>query len=139
MLIKMKFFAENLSMFDSKINAEIDEMLKNYKIKVGRIAFMKLSIALEKTDVGARVIAEHASLAGEDVRRLRDKMQKQDDITYVLGKLDGTDLDKDILYTETDISNSANLCLRRRFLQNFKFNMIPIAVLYLGKTTYHVR
>ncbi|CAF4894014.1 unnamed protein product, partial [Rotaria sp. Silwood1] len=100
LIIKMKFFAENLSMFDSKINAEIDEMLKNYKIKVGRIAFMKLPIVLEKTDIGARVIAEHASLAGEDLRRLREKIQKQDDIEYMLRELDGDNIATDVLRTQ---------------------------------------
>ncbi|CAF2770029.1 unnamed protein product [Rotaria sp. Silwood2] len=97
LLIKMKFFAENLLMFDSKINAEIDEILKNYKIKVGTKAFMKLPIALEKTDIGARLIVEHASLAGEDWRRRREKMQKQDDIEYMLRELDGDDIATDIL------------------------------------------
>ncbi|CAF1312118.1 unnamed protein product [Rotaria sordida] len=99
MLIKMKFFAENLSMFDSKINAEIDEALKAYKIKVHTKAFMQLPIVLEKTDIGSRLIAEHACLAGEDWRRRREKMQKQDDIEYMLKELDGDDIATEVLRT----------------------------------------
>ena len=52
---------------------------------------------LEKTDVGARIMSEHALLKGEDWRTRREKMQKQDDLAYVLNLLEGDDLDKDTL------------------------------------------
>ncbi|CAF1084596.1 unnamed protein product [Adineta steineri] len=91
-LIKIKFFAENLSMFEKYINDEIDDVLKHYKQSQGPTGIACLSVELEKTDIGARLISEHSSLSGEDWRRRREKMQKQDDLDYLIGKLTGTHL-----------------------------------------------
>ncbi|CAF3095788.1 unnamed protein product [Rotaria sp. Silwood2] len=99
LLTKMKFFAENLSMFDSKINEEIDEALKIYKQKEGPLILMQLTMILEKTDIGARLISEHSSLSGEDWRRRREKMQNQDNLEYVLKELAGDDIATDVLAT----------------------------------------
>ena len=96
-LIKMKFFAENLSMFEKYINDEIDNALKSYKQSEGPANIALLSVELEKTDIGARMISEHSSLSGEDWRKRREKMQKQDDLDYIIKNLTGTDLAKKIL------------------------------------------
>ena len=98
-LIKMKFLSENLSMFDHEIKAEIDEALNMYKMREGMSAVMQLTMVLEKTDIGGRLIAQHSCLAGEDWRRRREKMQKQDDIEYALKELDGDDTAKEMLRT----------------------------------------
>ncbi|CAF1002734.1 unnamed protein product [Adineta steineri] len=97
LLIQMKFFAENLSIFDSNINKEIDETLKIYKDKEGSAGIMRLTVELEKNDVGTRIISEHSILTGEDWRQRREKMQKQDDIDYVLRNLTGTNVSHEIL------------------------------------------
>ncbi|CAF0784452.1 unnamed protein product, partial [Adineta ricciae] len=89
LLIKMKFLAENLSMFDRKICDEIDETLKTYKDQRGILSIMALVVELEKDGIGMRLISEHSCLSGESWRRRRDKMQKQDDIDYVLRELSG--------------------------------------------------
>ncbi|CAF0999381.1 unnamed protein product [Adineta steineri] len=96
-LIKIKFFAENLSMFEKYINDEIDDVLQHYKQSQGPVGIASLSVELEKTDIGARLISEHSSLSGEDWRRRREKMQKQDDLEYLIEKLTGTDLAKENL------------------------------------------
>jgi hypothetical protein len=96
-LVKIKFFAENLSMFEKYINDEIDNALKRYKASEGTAGITRLSVELEKSEVGARLIAEHSTLSGEDWRKRREKMQKQDDLEYMLDNLTGDDLSKDIL------------------------------------------
>ena len=96
-IIKMKFLAENLSMFDTRINHEIDETLKNYKGKYGLLSITSLAVELEKTNEGSRLISEHSCLSGENWRQQRDKMQKPDDLEYLLGKLNGDAISKDIL------------------------------------------
>ena len=95
----MKFFAENLPMFDNKINGEIDEALTIYKQKEGPSVLMQLTMVLEKTDIGARLISEHSSLSGEDWRRRREKIQNQDNLEYVLKELAGDDVATDVLAT----------------------------------------
>ncbi|CAF4205874.1 unnamed protein product, partial [Didymodactylos carnosus] len=97
MLIKMKFFAENLPMFDTNIHTEIDETLKIYKEKKGNLGMTSLTLELEKTDVGSRIISEHSYFSGEDCRKRREKMQKQDDLEYVLNELTGDDISKKVL------------------------------------------
>ncbi|CAF4645434.1 unnamed protein product, partial [Rotaria sp. Silwood2] len=52
---------------------------------------------LETTDIGSRLIAEHSCLSGEDWRKRREKMQKQDDLNYVIDELEGDDLATDVL------------------------------------------
>ena len=96
-LVKMKFFAENFSMFDRKINELIDEALKSHKIQRGSFALSNLTMLLEKSDLGIRLIAEHSCLSGEDWRRRRQKMQKQDDLEYVIKNLEGDELARDTL------------------------------------------
>ncbi|CAF4032068.1 unnamed protein product, partial [Rotaria sordida] len=96
-LMKIKFYAENLSMFEKNINEEIDNALKRYKLSQGAAGITRLSMELEKTDIGARLISEHSNLSGEDWRKRREKMQKQDDLEYVLEKLTGDNLNKNIL------------------------------------------
>ncbi|CAF0846527.1 unnamed protein product [Adineta steineri] len=99
LLIKMKFFAENLSMFDKRINVEIDEALKIYKNQHGMLSIMALVVELEKFDSGPRLMSEHSCLNGESWRRRRSKMQKQDDIDYVLRELSGDSISLQILRT----------------------------------------
>ncbi|CAF3671837.1 unnamed protein product [Rotaria socialis] len=96
-LIKMKFLAENLSLFDSKINAEIDEGLKIYKEKKGMVGIMQVIAELQKIDPDTRLISEHSCLTGEGWRRRRAKMQKQDDIEYILNELTGGEISKQVL------------------------------------------
>lgn len=96
-LCRMKFLAENLSMFDTQINAEIDEVLKKYKDKQGSLGITNLTAQLEQTPVGERIISEHSCLKGEDRRKRREKMQKQDDIEYVLKNLKGDNISVDVL------------------------------------------
>ncbi|CAF4303167.1 unnamed protein product [Rotaria sp. Silwood2] len=97
LLEKMKFYAENFSMFDTKINERIDEVLKSYKIKHGSSILSQLTMILEKSDVGSRLISEHSCLSGENWRKRREKMQKQDDLDYVIGASEGDDLAKDVV------------------------------------------
>ncbi|CAF4312286.1 unnamed protein product, partial [Didymodactylos carnosus] len=97
LLEKMKFYAENISMFDTKINERIDEVLKSYKTKHGSSILSQLTMILERSDVGSRLISEHSCLSGENWRKRREKMQKQDDLDYVMGALEGDDLVKDVL------------------------------------------
>ncbi|CAF2074733.1 unnamed protein product, partial [Rotaria magnacalcarata] len=96
-LMKMKFLAENLSMFDTKINAKINEALDLIKTQQGTTGVEQLTMILEGTDLGSRLIAEHPALSGEDWRKRREKMQKQDDLKYVLDELRGDDIVKDVL------------------------------------------
>ncbi|CAF0947135.1 unnamed protein product [Adineta steineri] len=91
-LCRMKFLAENLPMFDTHINMEIDEVLKIYKNKQGSIGITNLTAQLEQTPVGERIISEHSCLKGEDRRKRREKMQKQDDIEYALKELKGDNI-----------------------------------------------
>ncbi|UJR35218.1 hypothetical protein I4U23_027984 [Adineta vaga] len=96
-LIKMKFLAENLSMFDKKINKDIDETLNDYKQRHGILGIMQLVVELQKSDIGIRIISEHSCLTGEDWRRRRNKMQKQDDLEYVLARVSGDDISTPML------------------------------------------
>ncbi|CAF4400626.1 unnamed protein product [Didymodactylos carnosus] len=97
MLNKMKFLAENLSMFDTSINKEIDETLKNYKGKYGNVGIIRVTVELKKTDMGGRLISKHSCLSGEDRRKRREKMQKQDDLEYALKELIGDEHSTDVL------------------------------------------
>ncbi|CAF3546493.1 unnamed protein product [Rotaria socialis] len=95
-LCRMKFFAENLSMFDSEINRQIDEDLKFYKKDQGILSIEGLIIRLQETDTGSRLIAEHSCFKGENWRKRRTKMQKQDDLDYVISNLSGDDMTSDV-------------------------------------------
>ncbi|CAF4353256.1 unnamed protein product [Rotaria sp. Silwood2] len=121
-LIQIKAYAENLSMFEKCINDRIDNFLKFYKEKQGNADIIVLTVELEKSDVGTRMISEHSALSGEDWRKRREKMQRQDDITYILGKLEGTDLDKDILRTRYQTFKENYDKLISMFLKTIKQN-----------------
>ncbi|CAM4908372.1 unnamed protein product [Rotaria socialis] len=97
LLVVVKSFAANLPMFDSQINTDIDEALKKSKEKHGPKHITDLSMTLERTDTGQRIMSEHTIFKGEDWRKRREKMQKQDDLEYILERLEGDDLDKDTL------------------------------------------
>ena len=116
MLIKVKLFAENLPMFNSKIHAEIDEALKTYKKENGILAITQLATALEKTDVGSKLIAEHACFAGEDLHRRRLKMENQDNIDYMLQELGGDDIVIEVLRTRYQTFRKTYDCLIDRYL-----------------------
>ncbi|CAF1340976.1 unnamed protein product [Rotaria sordida] len=85
---------------------DIEKLEEELKKKVTRLGDQLLTIA-SKTDLSqqdsdkfrSRLIAEHACLAGEDWRRRREKMQKQDDIEYMLKELDGDDIATEVLRT----------------------------------------
>ncbi|CAF1204521.1 unnamed protein product [Adineta steineri] len=98
-LLKMKFFAENFSMFDTKINRNIDECLKFFQTSQGPTMIGQLTMVLEKDELGSRLISEHSALSGEDWRKRREKMQNQDNLDYVLNELEGDNLSKDVLST----------------------------------------
>ena len=95
----MKYLAENIFMLQTKINAEIDESIKQLKVRKGQAGVIPLVIVLEKTDIGSRVMSESTQLKGEDWRKTREKMHKQDDLEHVLANLDGDNINKDLLRT----------------------------------------
>ena len=80
----LKFLDENLTVLNNEIHDKIDVLLKFYLKMNGMCSITQLIIHLERTDTGSRIISEHACLQGEDLRKRRKKMQKQDDIAYVL-------------------------------------------------------
>ena len=91
-ICRMKFFAENLSMFETEITEKIDDDLKLYKTQQGVFAIEALSISLKESDIGCRLITEHACFTGETWRKRRAKMQYQDNLDYVMDHLSGDDL-----------------------------------------------
>eukprot|EP00298_Acanthocystis_sp_HF-20_P018889 c22051_g1_i5.p1 GENE.c22051_g1_i5~~c22051_g1_i5.p1 ORF type:complete len:2308 (+),score=699.29 c22051_g1_i5:197-6925(+) len=103
LFMQIKFISENLPIFQETINLAIDESLKNYKTKSGANALASLCMIFEIHDIGSRIISEHSILKGEDWRRRREKMQKQDDIDYVLNVLDGDEIDKNVLKSRYDV------------------------------------
>ncbi|CAF4260276.1 unnamed protein product, partial [Rotaria magnacalcarata] len=98
-LIKMKFLARNLFVLDRKILCEIDHALRVYKLQYSSTAIWQLMMILETTDLGNRLIYEHSCLIAVDTRKRREKMQKQDDLKYVLDQLRGDYVAKDVLET----------------------------------------
>jgi hypothetical protein len=121
-LIKIKFFAENLSMFEKYINDEINNALKHYKTRQGFAGITRLSMELEKSDEGARLISEHSTLSGEDWRKRREKMQKQDDLEYVLSNLTGENLSKDVLRARYETFKDEYNELLSMFLKTLKLD-----------------
>ncbi|CAM4841770.1 unnamed protein product [Rotaria magnacalcarata] len=95
-LCQMKFLAENLSMFDTKINAQIDKELNLFRTQQGALGIDQLVMILEKTEIGSQLIQEQTCFIGENWRKRREKMQKQDDLNYVLDNLKGNDVDEDV-------------------------------------------
>lgn len=102
-LIEMKSLAENLMMFDTEINREVDRSLKSFKAKHGPAPLSKLSMKLQQSDVGMRIMSEHAILKAEDWRCRNLKTQAQNNIDYVLDLLEGDDLDKDVLRSRYEV------------------------------------
>ena len=95
-LCRMKFFAENLSMFEREIIEKINDNLKLYKTQQGVLAIEALSMNLKESDIGCRLITEHACFTGESWRKRRAKMQNQDNLDYVMDHLSGDDLTPDV-------------------------------------------
>ena len=119
-LIEMKSLAENVPMFNSKFNKEIDGSLRAFKEKQGPTGVMQLSMVLEQNDVGMRLISEHTTLAGEDWRIRRIKMQNQDNLDYVLKELKGDDLAPDILKKRFEDFRTIYDDLLKAVLRSFK-------------------
>ncbi|CAF1187714.1 unnamed protein product [Rotaria sp. Silwood1] len=123
LLCQMKFLAENLSMFDTEINAQIDKELKFFKTKQGIQGIDRLTMLLEKTDIGSQLIHEHTCFIGENWRKRREKMQKQDDLNYVIENLRGDDVEeedvKTILKEKYQTFRSKYEELVSRFLTSF--------------------
>jgi len=97
LLIEMKSLAENLTMFDREINEKVDDSLKFYREKFGAAPLSRLTMILERSEVGMRIICEHALLQAENWRHRNIKTQAQNNIEYVLNSLEGDDIDRDIL------------------------------------------
>ncbi|CAF1234543.1 unnamed protein product, partial [Didymodactylos carnosus] len=80
LLCQMKVFAENLSMFDTEINAKIDKEVNSYKTQQDIMDFDQLTMILEKTEISFQLIHDHTCFIGQNWRTRREKMQKQDDL-----------------------------------------------------------
>ncbi|CAF1357960.1 unnamed protein product, partial [Didymodactylos carnosus] len=122
LLCQMKFFAENLSMFDTEINAKIDKELNSYKTQQGIMAIDQLTMILEKTEIGFQLIHDHTCFIGQNWRTRREKMQKQDDLNYVIDNLIGDDIKEDvknILKEKYETFRSTYEDLLSRFLGSF--------------------
>jgi hypothetical protein len=115
-LIRMKFLAENLSMFETEINEQIDATLKNYKQKEGPMALLVLSTSLEKSEIGNRIISEHSYLSGQDWIKRRSKMQNQDNLEYVLSKLKEDDISTIVLTKRFNVFDETYKKILKRFL-----------------------
>ena len=97
-LIKMKFLAENVSVMGCKISNEIDDALRACRLQYDKTAVSRLMSILEETELGNRLVCQHILWSiGEDRRTIREKMQKRDDLKYVLDELRGDDVVKDVL------------------------------------------
>ncbi|CAF0934036.1 unnamed protein product [Adineta steineri] len=121
-LSQMKFYAENLSMFGKYVNDKIDNFLKFYQGKQGPTGIYCLSSELEKSEIGARMINEHSALSAKEVVQRRKNMQNQDNIDYMLNKLTGTDIDKEVLRSRYETFNSTYQKLIRMFLRTIQQN-----------------
>ena len=96
-LIEMKKLEQNL-LFASEIYQKIDEALKFFKDKQHKtLGLGKLATILGASDYGNKLVSDHKTLSGEDLRMRREKMQKQDNLEEMLNKLEGNHLDKDSL------------------------------------------
>lgn len=95
--VQLRFLAENLSMFEKDINEMVDNGLKSYRTSERTIGIACLCVELQKTDIGDRLISEHPILARENLKILEGKTIAQNNIDYVLEKIEGHDISKDIL------------------------------------------
>jgi hypothetical protein len=102
-LIKMKFLSKNLIILEKQINSEVHKVLKEFKQSASNASINQLTMVLETKQIGSRIISEHSSLAGQDWRKRREKMQNQDNMKYVLDNLQGDNIDKDALKTHYEI------------------------------------
>jgi uncharacterized protein (UPF0297 family) len=100
-LKNLKIFADNLPNMNETINEKIDKILLNYseanKAQRG-VALAKLSTELEKDldGIGLTIISEHKIFKGQAISLFNQDTQRHD-ITYILSKLDGNELDTEIL------------------------------------------
>jgi hypothetical protein len=100
-LKNLKLFADNLPNMNDRINDKIDKILLNYseanKAQRG-IALAKLSTELEKDldGVGLTIISEQKIFQGQAISLFNQDTQRHG-ITYILSKLDGNELDTEIL------------------------------------------
>ena len=92
-IVEAGFYANNLYMFQHIINKQIDDILDGYKTQNGQGGINNLSMQLEILPKGSRIITEHSALVSEDWRKRREKMQKQDDLIYILKELRGDELE----------------------------------------------
>jgi hypothetical protein len=129
-LIEMKSLAENLMMFDTEINREVDRSLKSYKGKHGPALLSKLTMKLQQSDIGMRIMSEHAILKAEDWRIRNLKTQAQNNIDYVLNLLEGDDLDKQVLRSRYHVFETTyeDILLKNVGSSNEKSNLDTLAV-----------
>ena len=95
-LLALKLLEENID-FVPNFKAMIDSALRSFKKDKRNKGIQELCMKLELSDEGNRIIADHSALSSVNWRRRRQKMEKQDDIDYVLDKLKGDSLDKNAL------------------------------------------
>ncbi|CAF0891701.1 unnamed protein product [Didymodactylos carnosus] len=122
LLCQMKVFAENLSMFDTEINAKIDKEVNSYKTQQDIMDFDQLTMILEKTEISFQLIHDHTCFIGQNWRTRREKMQKQDDLKYVIDNLIEDDIKeniKNILKEKYETFRSTYYGLISRFLGSF--------------------
>ena len=100
-LIILKMFANNLPLQNDNLNAIIDKILMNFIDKhktKGGFQLAQLSIELEKDSegVGLTIISEHKIFKGRAISLFNDETQLHG-IDYVLSKIDGDQIDSEIL------------------------------------------
>ena len=96
-IVEAAFFADNIYIFQKNLKKKIKKVLNNYKGEAGQAGISALCMQLEIFPNGPRIISEYSVLAGEDWRKRREKMEKQDDFNYVIIELKGDDLDNNAL------------------------------------------
>ena len=65
-IVDVAFFADNIYIFQKKINKMIDDIIAKYREENGQAGIATLSMQLEVIQNGSRIISEHSALAGED-------------------------------------------------------------------------
>ena len=65
-IVNVAFFADNIYIFQKKINEMIDVIIAKYREVYGQAGIATLSMQLEVIPNGSRIISEHSALAGED-------------------------------------------------------------------------
>ncbi|KAL4445289.1 hypothetical protein ABPG74_022102, partial [Tetrahymena malaccensis] len=105
-LIQMKRIGDNLYFFKSDIDQLIDSQLSKYRNanrNDGGQSIGKLSVILESESdgVGQIILSEHSIFKGQAISIFNQKTQRHD-IDYVLGKIQGDNLNKIRLQTMFD-------------------------------------